>query len=98
MNNLRRDSFSFAGNMKEKLFISQALENTQGFAVGMTNCRRLSFFLYLQDKSVSAEGLRIPNRAQECPGRMREETPHSGAGLSSSYNVTAHFQHLTNQL
>lgn len=75
MNNLKRESFSFAGNMKEKLFISQALEKMQGITVGVTHCRqlwRLSFPLFLQKKSVSAEGLRIP---QECPGRVGEGSP-----------------------
>lgn len=37
MNNLKRESFSFAGSMKEKLFISQALVKMQGISVGMTN-------------------------------------------------------------
>lgn len=67
MNNLRRESFSFAGNMKEKLFISQALVKMQGITVGMINCRqprRLRFSLYLQNKSVGTE---IPHGPQECP-------------------------------
>lgn len=79
MNNLKRESFSFAGNMKEKLFISQALEKMKGITVGMTNCRllrRLRFSLYLQNKSITAEGLSIPHRPQECPGRMGEGAPH----------------------
>lgn len=37
MNNLKRESFSFAGNMKAELFISQALVKVQGISVGMTN-------------------------------------------------------------
>lgn len=37
MNNLKRESFSFAGSMKEKLFISQTLVKIQGISVGMTN-------------------------------------------------------------
>lgn len=69
--------------MKEKLFISQALVKMGGITVGMTNCRqlrRLRFFLYLQNKSINLEGLRIPHWPWECPqgcpGRMGAGAPH----------------------
>lgn len=101
MNNLKRESFSFAGNMKEKLFISQALEKMQGFTVGMTNCRELrraEVFLCIYRTKVSVQrgsGMSWKDGRGNLPTLWCP-----GAGLSSSWNITegaAAFQYLTNQ-
>lgn len=93
MNNLKRESFSFAGNMKEKLLASQALEKMLGIAVGMAHCRQLrglSFSLCLQKCQC-----RGAQDSPETPGvswKDGRREPFTlwclGAGLSSSCHIT----------